>query len=265
MSTSSVSSAILDLPNAVVKNLIFPNLSLPELGTCSRVCKVWRELAKKQISTFSYEKAFGPKEWFIYFGDHLRNVPRLPPNITEIMNSSCLFWPDKKVHETHVLVLIPETVNGQPLNLKLLGEIVQKPLQGYAAKYSYFNSGKYVEQPAQSHWALVTRTVIEGSRNKTYDEDHDLLDQYSQNIKITYEIPTLLDATVCNFMEYIRCGTWLYGENPLTYTWCQEKYNAGWYMISGGGSDSGLLVSYYRGDGEDRGVGGCRKFEATKY
>ena len=148
------------------------------------------------------------------------------------------------MHETHVLVLVPQTVNGKPLTLKNLGELVQKPLNGgHATKYSLFNLGEFVDQPAKSHWALLTRTVIEGSRNKLYKDGKAVLAQYSQKTNIVYEIPTVLDAVVCNFMEYVRSGTWLYGDNPLTYTWCQEKYNASYYLVVGGGSGSGLRVS----------------------
>ena len=125
----------------MIENVIFPNLSPPALGTYSRVCKAWNKMASEAMKAFSHEKAFGPKEWYTYFGARLKNVPRLPSNMTEILNASCPFWPNKKVHETHVLCLIPQTVNGQPLNLKSLGELVQKPLQGHATKYDTFNIG----------------------------------------------------------------------------------------------------------------------------
>jgi hypothetical protein len=178
-STSSLSLAIPVLPTAVLENIIFPSLSLPELGACSRVCKVWRELAKKQINAFSHEKAFGPKEWHKYFGAYLRNVPRLPSNIAEILNSPCPFWNEKKVHETHLLVLVPQTFNGQPLLLKTLGQLVKKPLQGFATQYSYFELGKYTDRPAvrPSHWVMMTRHLIEGSRSQSYQDQQTLLSQ----------------------------------------------------------------------------------------
>ena len=219
--------AIPALPNNVMENLIFPNLSLSELGTCARVCKAWNRIVSEVMKAFSHEKAFGPKEWYTYFRCHLKNIPRLPSNISKILNGPCPFWPNKKVHETHVLCLVPQTVNGQPLNLRSLGELVQKPLQGHATKYRHFSIGEYTDPSApKTHWALMTRQVIDGSRNKKYEEEQAVLDSYSQKTKIAYEIPTILDASVCLFMEYVRSGTWLYGDKPWTYTWCQEKYNA---------------------------------------
>src|SRR5271156_4573449 len=125
---SSISSTMPTLPTDVLGNIIFGNLPLSALGICSRICKVWREMAEKQINMFSHEKAFGPKEWFIHFGAHLKNVPRLPLNITEILAAPCPFWLGKTVQQTHLLVLVPQTINGQPLTLKTLGELVKKPL-----------------------------------------------------------------------------------------------------------------------------------------
>jgi tetratricopeptide (TPR) repeat protein len=203
--------------------------------------------------------AFGKAQWEKYFGV-VGAEPPLPENIYGILNSPCPFWKEKKVHETHVLVLVPQTVNGRRLTLKNLGELVQKPLQGgHATNYNVFALGEYVDQPAKSHWALLTRTVIEGSRNKLCKDGKALLAQYSQKTNIVYEIPTVLDAAVCNFMEYVRSGTWLYGENPWTSTWCQEKYDAKYYLVVGGVSGSGLGVRSNLIANECNGVGGLRK------
>ena len=68
ISTNFDSTAIPALPNNVIENVIFPNLSLSALGTCSRVCKAWSKMAGEAIEAFSHEKAFGPKEWYTYFG-----------------------------------------------------------------------------------------------------------------------------------------------------------------------------------------------------
>ena len=191
----------------------------------------------------------GAAEWKKYIGDPGVEPP-LPPEIIQRLD---------ELNANNVLVLIPETINGRPLDLRLMGELVQKPLQGHATKYKNLILGEYVDRPAKSHWALLTRTVIEGSRNKLLKDEQVVLDSYSQKTKIPYEAPTVLDAAVCNFMEYVRFGTWLYGDNPLTYTWCQEKYNANWHLVVGGGSAAGLLVGNCSRAYESNGVGGLRK------
>jgi hypothetical protein len=247
-----------------MENIIFRNLSLHALGTCSLVCKVWREIAEKQITTFFPDKAFGPKEWFIYFGAHLGNIPRLPTNITEILSSPCLFWLGKKVHETHLLVLVPQTINDQPLTLKTLGELVNKPLIGPATQYSLFNLGEYTDPAAPpSHWVLMTRDVIEESRNKTYPDQQTVLSQKGHGV---YAMPNILDATVCIFMEYVRSGTRLYSDSPGTWTRCQQNDNANWqlgvgcFSPGGPGGEGGLIVNDYCDYGEDCGVAGMREF-----
>jgi hypothetical protein len=203
--------------------------------------------------------AFGVSEWKKYIGD-VGTEPPLPADIEQILSANCPFWKGKKVHETHLLVLIPQTVNGKPLNLKLLGELVEKPLQGHATKYSYFNLGEYTDPSApKSHWALLTHDVIVGSRDKSYH-----VEQLSLiKAKAPYEVPTSLDASVCIFMEHIRTGAKHYSDNPMTFTRCQEKFDAKWQLNVGGFSADGLYFNNpycYWDASEGVGIGGLRKF-----
>ncbi len=201
--------------------------------------------------------AFGAAKWKKYFGD-IGVEPSLPLDIDQILSSPCPFWPSKKVQETHLLVLVPQTVNGQPLTLKTLNELVKKPLQGPTTRYSYFNIGQYTDPAApHSHWVLMTCDVIEGSRNKSYQDQQKLLHQKGHS---GYEVPTILDATVCIFMEHIQSGTRIYGNRPLTYTRCQEKHDAKDQLVVGGFASGGLYVSYDFDFGREYyGVGAGRK------
>jgi hypothetical protein len=260
-SPGSISSVNPLIPNAVIGNVIFPNLSLPELGACSRVCKAWKEMAKKHINAFCCETAFGAKEWYTYFGCQLRNIPRLPLNIAEIMNSPCLFGKRKKVHETHLLVLIPETVNSQPLTLKKLEELVQKILTRPATKYRCFDLGEYTDPFAPpSHWVLMTRDVIEGTRNQSYQDQQTFLTQKSHGL---YSVPTILDATVCIFMQYVRSETRLYGDSPYTWTRCVEKCHPNRQLCVGGFALNGLGITFSEGVYDCYGVGGSRKLYSS--
>jgi hypothetical protein len=217
-------------------------------------------VATKIAENFYRSIQFGKAEWEAYFGD-VGIEPPLPPNIAEILNSSCPFWPGKKVHETHLLVLVPQTVKGQPLTLKSLGELVQKPLKGHDTKYSAYYLSEYRDPPAPpSHWVLLTRDVIEGSRNKSYKEQQDLLAKYCKQAQVSYEVPKILDAAVCILMEHVRSGTRLYGREPVTFTRCQEKYNADWQLGVGGFGSSGLYICLYGAALMSPGVGGSRKF-----
>jgi hypothetical protein len=136
-----------------------------------------------------------------------------------------------------------------------LGELVKKPITGNATKCDYFSIGEFSDSPAPpSHWIVMTRDVIEGSRNQCYQDQQTLL---IRNGRSAYEVPTLLDATVCIFIEYIRTATRLYSNSPYTYTSCQEKHDGCWQLAVGGFGPDGLSVDYV-GLNED-GVGGIRK------
>lgn len=86
-----------------------------------------------QVSELKYMEfpriAFGKVEWEKYFGD-VGVEPPLPENINEILKSQCVYWPDKRVEDTHLLVLIPKTVDGNALTLNSLGELIQRPRGG---------------------------------------------------------------------------------------------------------------------------------------
>jgi serine/threonine protein kinase len=208
------------------------------------------------------DMAFGKAKWEKHFGD-VGIEPPLPPDLEQILNAPCPFWPGKKVRETHLLTLIPQTVNGQPLTLKSLGELVKTPKQGHSTKYGVFFLEEYTDPSAPAaHWALLTRDVIPGSRNKPYADQQALVASYAQKTRLPYQVPTILDAAVSIFMEHVQSGVFLYSNNPWTYTRCQEKANASWQLVVGDFAPFGLGVTYYfNDDGHGEcGVGSLRKF-----
>jgi hypothetical protein len=207
--------------------------------------------------------AFGATDWAEYFGD-VGAEPPLPPNMTKIFSAPCPFWPGKSIDETHLFVLVPHVVNGQPLTLQSLGELVKKPLQGHASQYHGLSLGEYVDPPASgSHWVLVTRNVIEGSRAKSHKDQQAVLVGYSKKSNMLYVVPKILDMTVAIFMEHVRSGTKLYGDSLFTYTRCQEKYNKNLQLVVGGFSASGLCVGIGHYGVEDDGVGGSLEVFGT--
>jgi hypothetical protein len=201
------------------------------------------------------EIAFGKAKWERYFGD-VGAEPPLPPNINTILASQSPFNPNQTVAETHLLVLVPQTVNGQPLTLKSLGELIQKPKTGNKAQYRPSNFGGHENTPApKSHWVLMTRDVLEGSRAKSFEDQKKLL-------KPPYEVPSLLEAAVSILMHHVETREHLYPENPRwTYTRCAEKHSSGsWQMVVGGFAPAGLDVHGNSGDNDLYGLGAIRKF-----
>jgi serine/threonine protein kinase len=245
-------------PLPEIKNL---NVAPPKPTTPSP--KATPKPSAKPISKESTlpSMAFGKAKWEKYFGD-IGVEPPLPPNIEEILNSPCIFWSGKKVRDTHLLVLVPEKVNGRPFHLDSLAELIKSPKSGHKTKYDYYNSDVKKELGTKSlgsHWALMTKDVIPNSTNKTYDDQKALVQKHAQSSKIPYELPKALEAATAILMHHVETGERLY-EN--IFTRCQEKVdNNQWPAAIGGFAAGGLsvlndwLVYYYY----YYGLGCCRR------
>jgi hypothetical protein len=209
--------------------------------------------------------AIGPKEWSQYFGE-VGAAPPLPANIDEILNSSCPFWPGKLVKDTHLLVLVPATVNRIPFTLDLLGDLIKSPKGGGSkTQYRYYDDDAVKEElgaksPGSSYWVLMTRDILPGSRGKTYDTQEALVAAHASRLNLPYEMPDALSAATAILLHHARTGERLYTDAPWTYTRCQEKVcNNKFPPVVGGFSSGGLDVSrndVYYGSG----VSCLRKF-----
>ncbi len=181
---------------------------------------------------------FGKANWAEHLGD-IGIEPSLPSDIEAIMNSPCPYWPGQKVKDTHILVLIPQTVNGKPLTLRSLGDLVKAHDQPYKTQYRYFwpeALKEYGDTPAgPSRWMLMTKDVIPGSRGKSPIEQQKLMSKENRE-------PKMLEAAVCIFMELFRSGTRIFGNTIITYTRCKETTSDGDLLAVGGFSLDGLHI-----------------------
>ena len=211
-------------------------------------------------------RAFGEAEWKHHFGD-VGSAPPLPSNMATILDSTCPFWPNKKVRDTHLLVLIPATVGGVPFTLNLLGELIKHPSHGgHKTEYKYYNERVKAQigeaSPPRSYWVLMTRDVLSDSRNKTYEAQKVMVAAHAGRVGLPYELPHALEAATAILMHHAREGERLFGDHPWTYTRCQEVVDG--YPVVVGGFSSGCLRVYdddhvYYFDDHD-GVSCLRKF-----
>jgi hypothetical protein len=196
--------------------------------------------------------AFGVREWGQYFGA-VSEAPRLPVDIDDILRSPCPFWPDRKVGDTHLLVLIPSEVNGEPFTLNLLGRLIKMPKgRGYRTQYDLYDIDTQRVlgdcAPDRSYWVLMTREVLPASRSKTYKEQQSLIAEYACEVGMPYVMPYVLEAATVILANYVRSNERLYPDNPWTYTRCQELVGQFNYpVVVGGFSSTGLRV--YDDDG----------------
>ncbi|MCB1073118.1 MAG: hypothetical protein KDK96_08485 [Chlamydiia bacterium] len=216
----------------------FPVIALPDKVDEKRkadpiqTVKPWK-LQKKTIP----EMAFGKAKWEKYFGD-VGVEPPLPKNIDRILNSPCVFWPEKKVQQTHLLILIPATVDGKSFHLNALEQFIQNPRgEGHTTKYSYYYDVARIEIGNQSvpssYWALITKDVVPNSQNKSYTEQQAL-------IKESYTIPTILEMVTGILIHYVQTKERLYKHN---YTRTKTFLNNGFLALTGSFSLTGLTIS----------------------
>jgi hypothetical protein len=211
--------------------------------------------------------AIGPKEWKQYFGE-VGEEPSLPADIGTILGSPCPFWPDKRVKDTHLLVLVPATVDGKPFTLDLLGELIRSPQRGgRKAKFEIYGNEVRRELGAQSprnpYWVLMTRDVLPGSRGKTYGAQKALVAAHASRLNLPYEMPDALSAATAILLHHARTGERLYTDAPWTYTRCQEKVDNNRYpvpVVVGGFSSGGLYVDRSGVSSIVYGVSCLRKF-----
>lgn len=167
---------------------------------------------------------YGRRAWSKYLGD-VGEVPPLPDDIVTILTEACPFWEGKRVHETHLLTLIPATVDGKPLTLNLLRDLVQSP-KNDGNKTKLFTKDSSVRDRfgedsfEESRWVLLTRDVLPGSLPQGYDDQKAVLARHASK---GYEEPELLGTATSLLMHYICSGEWLYGNKPVTYTRCRDE------------------------------------------
>ena len=204
------------------------------------------QLAPKIVSYFTnapQEIAFGKDDWARYFGD-VGEVPPIPEGMAETLKALCPFNPGKQVGDTHMLMLIPQTVNGKPFTLNLLQELIGSPQGKDATSFAYYASSVKEAlgdaQTARPYWILMTKNVIPGSRNKTYGEQKQFVQEKGADV---YELPSAIEAAASILMHYFKTDECLYGQDPWTYTRCQETVTEDqWPVAIGGFSRGGLFV-----------------------
>ena len=206
---------------------------------------------------------FGAKAWARYFGE-VGAEPSLPSDIDRILSARCSFWPEKEVRETHLLVLIPSKVDGKPFSLNLLRGPIQSPRGGgHSTVYRDYDLDVRVQlgaqSPGRSYWVLMTRDVLEGSRNKTYADQQAMVADHARRTGLPYELPGALEAATAILLHYVRSGERLYSDSPWIYTRCRELVNNERPAVVGGFSSGGLRVGCDV-DSYDDGVAVLRKF-----
>lgn len=214
------------------------------------VNRTWQQCVEPYVKKWVRDFAFGAEDWSRYYGN-VGKVPPLPPHIFKILMGLCSYWEGKRVKDTHFLTLIPESINEVPLTLNTLQESIKAPQGGgHASAYKFYSEGVKKElgkeRIAAPYWALMTKYVLPGSRNKTFIEQEAILQADSR-----YRVPKALETTVVFLTHRVKKKVQFHLEELSTYTRCAEKVHDKVYRVIVGALDSaGLIVNnYFYGDG----------------
>jgi hypothetical protein len=256
------------LPCEIISE-IFSYLNLHELGVSSRVSKRWETCASSPLlwrAAIYREIAFSSKNWAQWDENIVKGVDftkehlSLPENIVEEFRRSYKAFPGKRIRETHVLVRMPKG-----LTIKKLGELAKKYFPSNAKGYRGVLQtiiDKLGDKPAdESVWLLMTTKEVDGTRNKNYIEQKDIVAELAKTALVPYEIPTTLEAATCILAEYSRSKKRLFSDR--TYTRCQETVQIEhmiYHVIVGQFIPAGLAVFGLCYDSRSSGAAALRKF-----
>lgn len=199
---------------------------------------------------------FGKKMWFDYFNQDIGEEPPLPSDIGSILTKRCPFNPEKTVSQTHVLVLVPATLGGEPLTLKKIGELMKGlGKQGYDTVSHVPEFEGHENTPCEaSHWILMTKNILDESRNMSYADQLKFADLFPE-----YSIPNLAEAAVASFMEHLVTGLSLIEHRHFAR--CRDNSTNGHQVGVGRRSPHGLiLVSHLNRASHNMGIALLRKF-----
>jgi hypothetical protein len=218
-------------------------LSCLELGRLCQVSKTTKGNIDKKViwdkALYKECDSFGPERWAYHFERKVDDVPQLPPD-----TFADKAWV-KNFMKSHILQLMPATLDNEPLTPNLIEKLTLHPKQGHAIGYRYFSKiarDEYGNKPiaSKSYWVWVTKGLLDGSRNKSPEAMEAIA------LEKGYQLMNAGVAIVCNLTHYVKTEERLYGDKPLTYTYTSDKTSAGYRLVVGGFSPAGLDV--YDGD-----------------
>jgi hypothetical protein len=189
--------------------------------------------------------AFGRKEWAQFFNCDVGEEPPLPADIDSILNNHCFFWPNKKVKQTHLLVLIPRRVSGRSFTLNELSKLVRcEHLKDVGTKIWHYDTvvkeALGLQSPTHSYWTLITCDALPLDRYKI-DADQNVVLSDSLD-EAGYMVPDTLEMATAILAHRIRSDEDIYPEASHSYVRCREHVTLNSPAIVGGMSSSGLQI-----------------------
>ncbi len=217
-----------------------------------------KNMLRNAFTNACLEISFLPKDWS-NFGIIRPFSSSIPEEIRAVLNSNCPFNPGKIIAQTHILLFMPDLVNGQPLTLHSFRVLMEHPTNGLPSRFR-----DIWDQIIQDHgdtplgrsgYVLITKDVIPDSRDQTYANQKALIRQHGG---VAYEPPSFLEMVILLAAVHNKKGVRLYGNNPSTYTSCQERFKV-WQLAVGGFAPADLSIDIFPFVSKYLGVAARRK------
>lgn len=169
----------------------------------SNALNFFSDYSYKEEEIMKETPSFGAAEWEKFLNLKVE-APEIPENIKMYLETSCPFFPNKTVKETHVLCLVPKG-----LTLPKLYE-----LAGSKSKSCFLEKG--TDCSKESYWILITKQVIPSADKLPFSQQEKIIHQAG------YHVPKMLEAAIAvlsvKFLQKVSIFS-----KPGQFTRCQEK------------------------------------------
>ena len=190
-------------------------------------------------------------------GVDVGEAPPLPKSLTlELLNSECPLHPGEKIKDTHILVLVPKTVNGEPYTALKLDELcAQRKGSGdqlIDSTTEWKEQAWAIAPQAQSEWVLIPKSDPdpERMRGKYGEEEGDKHHFRSKDIPAQQEVHNdhykeYREVKAVELMTTVLLYDLTHKERLLPYEYlrCEEPNAFGGRVCVGDFGANGLQVN----------------------
>jgi hypothetical protein len=205
-----------------------------------------RRMDDRMVPGLLGKNFLGPAEWMAQ-GIGVGEVPPIPASITkELLESECPLHPGEKIKDTHLLVLVPKTVNGEPFSPLKLDELCSTRKGSgdrliYAARTSWKRHAWASAPQSRSEWVLLPKSDLDPS--KVASERHFRSKRIAQQDEVQKLYPDYREVKTVELMTAVLLYDLTHKERLLPdYLRCEEPNASGGRVCVGFFDTNGLEV-----------------------
>lgn len=162
------------------------------------------------VLDYSKEPAFifTETDWKAQYGD-VPPEPALPANIEAILQADCPFS-GQKIRNTYMLVYIPITLKGRPLNLTMVRQLSNASSPCWPMVAHLFSP--YLQEldlpVTNAYWVLMPLKVFPQNRDLPYADQKKMVAELAKKTPrdaqfCAYEAPKVFDVAICSLIKRV--------------------------------------------------------------